>query len=214
MVWLTLWRPNVELNYNDFLVPGSPARPQPLFFWGTFLLSSRLTWKKMQWILAKPNFRLLWVGQILVFIETGLSCFKHGWQQFGDYFVGSWNWCWLAGYMHSSKIPTLRFSSVYFLLLIQQLVVKAVSLAIARDGASGGVVRTVVVRFTSSLGLSTYCSPCLHHHILIIFLGLYFLDQLRGSDQELLPRRQAPIVARRTWTTELPVGYMGRCFCL
>ena len=29
---------------------------------------------------------------------------------------------------------------------LQQLVVKAVSLAIARDGASGGVVRTVTVR--------------------------------------------------------------------
>lgn len=28
---------------------------------------------------------------------------------------------------------------------LQQLVVKAVSLAIARDGASGGVVRTVIV---------------------------------------------------------------------
>lgn len=31
--------------------------------------------------------------------------------------------------------------------LLQQLVVKAVSLAIARDGASGGVVRTVIVSF-------------------------------------------------------------------
>nr|POF11221.1 proteasome subunit beta type-6 [Quercus suber] len=31
----------------------------------------------------------------------------------------------------------------------EQLVVKAVSLAIARDGASGGVVRTVIVRFAS-----------------------------------------------------------------
>lgn len=35
----------------------------------------------------------------------------------------------------------------FFLALLQQLVVKAVSLAIARDGASGGVVRTVIVSF-------------------------------------------------------------------
>ena len=35
---------------------------------------------------------------------------------------------------------------VYFDVAWQDLVKKAVSLAIARDGASGGVVRTVIVR--------------------------------------------------------------------
>lgn len=42
-------------------------------------------------------------------------------------------------------------NSICFNYMLQQLVVKAVSLAIARDGASGGVVRTVIVRFLKDL---------------------------------------------------------------
>lgn len=40
----------------------------------------------------------------------------------------------------------ILFSEEPFIFLFQELVKKAVSLAIARDGASGGVVRTVIVR--------------------------------------------------------------------
>lgn len=46
---------------------------------------------------------------------------------------------------------------------MQSLVVKAVSLAIARDGASGGVVRTVTV------------SPCYFLLIFILFWELKYL---------------------------------------
>lgn len=42
------------------------------------------------------------------------------------------------------------FCQHLFGVLLQALVVKAVSLAIARDGASGGVVRTVIVCFLSN----------------------------------------------------------------
>lgn len=41
---------------------------------------------------------------------------------------------------------SMRFLFLIINYYLQQLVVKAVSLAIARDGASGGVVRTVTVR--------------------------------------------------------------------
>lgn len=47
-----------------------------------------------------------------------------------------------------------------FLILVQDLVKKAVSLAIARDGASGGVVRTVIVRtflFLLAFQQLTFC---------------------------------------------------------
>ena len=50
-----------------------------------------------------------------------------------------------AIFMRSFSEFVVNCSLVAFL---QQLVVKAVSLAIARDGASGGVVRTVVVSFS------------------------------------------------------------------
>ena len=48
--------------------------------------------------------------------------------------------------MQNQLLP-LPWNKSNFFALLQQLVVKAVSLAIARDGASGGVVRTVIVRF-------------------------------------------------------------------
>ena len=47
--------------------------------------------------------------------------------------------------------PKLFFNTCLLFFLLQQLVVKAVSLAIARDGASGGVVRTVIVRLFTSI---------------------------------------------------------------
>jgi hypothetical protein len=50
--------------------------------------------------------------------------------------------------MQNQLLP-LPWNKSNFFALLQQLVVKAVSLAIARDGASGGVVRTVIVRFIS-----------------------------------------------------------------
>ena len=72
------------------------------------------------------------------------------------YIVKSWV---LHYYRNSSEHPPLLvfcimiklyehktlLNFVFTLMFLQQLVVKAVSLAIARDGASGGVVRTVTV---------------------------------------------------------------------
>lgn len=54
-----------------------------------------------------------------------------------------WIFLWNACYM--MRLRSIICKSFGFLL--QKLVVKAVSLAIARDGASGGVVRTVTVSF-------------------------------------------------------------------
>ena len=57
------------------------------------------------------------------------------------------------------KSASEKLTAVLFRLLIifwcftEQLVVKAVSLAIARDGASGGVVRTVIVRCVLSISM-------------------------------------------------------------
>ena len=48
-------------------------------------------------------------------------------------------------------------ANIRILSLMQKLVVKAVSLAIARDGASGGVVRTVTVS-TSQFSALPWCS--------------------------------------------------------
>lgn len=55
---------------------------------------------------------------------------------------------------------------------MQQLVVKAVSLAIARDGASGGVVRTVIVRHLVLRACYYRCFISMFHRNVICHLQI------------------------------------------
>lgn len=87
----------------------------------------------------------------------------------------------------------------------QQLVVKAVSLAIARDGASGGVVRTVIVSFFSKHKL---CDLHTFRLLRILkFCSCKLTDKLRRSDQELLPWRSAASMVRGAGTKRKFVGH-------
>jgi len=63
-------------------------------------------------------------------------------------------------------MPFIAFGFIHLMIFSQQLVMKAVSLAIARDGASGGVVRTVTVSCVFSVFLSLQLP--VHH----VFLSL------------------------------------------
>lgn len=55
------------------------------------------------------------------------------------------------------SFPLLNaWMSILLLVVLQELVVKAVSLAMARDGSSGGVVRTVIVRYSLIIFITHY----------------------------------------------------------
>ena len=89
-------------------------------------------------------------------ITSGTLCVCLG--SGSSYLYGFFDQAWKEN-MTKEEAEVRRFRSLYLhltnppfwslLLHLQQLVVKAVSLAIARDGASGGVVRTVIVRYPS-----------------------------------------------------------------
>lgn len=86
----------------------------------------------------------------------------------------------------------------------QDLVKKAVSLAIARDGASGGVVRTVIVRHLVQwiVFLEQGSYDKMHNKVKPSDFE-FLVDKLGGSDQEFLPWRSTSAMARGTGASQL-----------
>ncbi|TQE08532.1 hypothetical protein C1H46_005838 [Malus baccata] len=87
----------------------------------------------------------------------------------------------------------------------EQLVVKAVSLAIARDGASGGVVRTVIpVLLVQDTDFWKYKAISVR----LVTAVTWFSYKFRRGDKKLLSRRRPSALARGAGTPEFYAGYI------